>query len=380
MRRRADLLAGFVVLLGLVGCGGGDDPGVSDGGNGVDEVRYDETYGRSCTLSCSRGQVATACTCPTRPAEGLETNRVGCSALPTEMGRPRTFDDDFCDESADGAAPDLRCFMPGMYRPLGTPRMVTLYGVVDVFGNGGDADGIRVEVYREGPDGQLGELVGSAVASTASACKETEDEIDDDMVVGTRDLGFYQISDVPSETPLIIKTSGDAAFWRELYTYNVQFLEEQLETTRPPCPELSGAGPFVEYRARTLSRSDYTSIPLTAGLPGGVPAGQGAVAGEVHDCGDVRLEYAQVATSPAPLTLVYFNDNPSNPLPQMGRVEGTSLLGLYAALGVPPGPVDVAAVGRVGGELVSLGWYRAQVFGGAVTVVTFRGLRSQQHP
>ena len=76
----------------------------------------------------------------------------------------------------------------------------------------------------------------------------------------------------------------------------------------------------------------------------------------------------------------YFNDNPDNPLPQIGRDVGTSLLGLFAALDVAEGPVDISAVGQVGGQTVSLGWYRARVFPGAITSVTLYGLRSHQVP
>ncbi len=221
-------------------------------------------------------------------------------------------------------------------------------------------------------------MLGAATASTASGCAETEDEIDNDMVIGTRDLGFYAIPNVPTETPLIVKTYGASDFWRDLYTYNFQVLDEEVEGSAAagdPCAD-APAGPRAEYRARTLSRSDYNSIPLTAGISG-ITSGNGALAGEVHDCTDVRVENASVGVYPIPRVLAYFNDNPSNPLPDISRT-GTSLLGLYAALDLPPGPADVSAVGLVGGQLVSLGWYHARVFPNSVTAVTLRGLRPSQ--
>jgi len=138
-------------------------------------------------------------------------------------------------------------------------------------------------------------------------------------------------------------------------------------------------GERYRYTARTLSVSDYRSIPLTAGLPGGVQAGHGAVAGEAHDCDNVRIEFAQVAVRPAPESFVYFNNDPDNPIPVTGRTEGTSLLGLYAALDIAAGPVDIAGVASRGTDTVSLGWYRARIFPNAVSVVTLRGLRPQQH-
>ena len=370
-----------IASLPLLACGGDDDP-TGPGVEGED-VLYDDAFTGSCdSLTCRDSEVKTACTCVDAPLTDamFATNQVGCDQLPTEMGRPRTPEDDYCDAAGGDDGPAIDCMMPGMYDPAGTPMMITVYGVVDVFGNGGDANAITVEVYREGADGQLGELVGSATSSIDSACSEEEDEIDNDMVIGTRQLGFYSIPNVPTETPLIVKTSGNAEFWKDLYTYNFYVFNHEVEASGAagdPCAD-APAGPRFEYRGRTLSVSDYNSIPLTAGVPGGITAGNGAVAGEVHDCNDVRLEYAQVGVSPRAETLVYFNDNPSNPLPQMGRAEGTSMLGLYSALNIAAGPVDVSAAGRVGDDAVSLGWYRVRVFEGAVTAVTLRGLRPHQ--
>jgi hypothetical protein len=390
-------LSRFVLILGLAlstACGGDDDGGVDGGGSdsgGVDGgpvdngVAYDDIFSGACagSLRCGSGDVESACACVPVPSEEdiFATNRVGCSELPTEMGRPRTPEDDYCDPAAASATPNLGCMMEGMYHERGEVQMVTLHGVVDVFGNGGDADGILVQVYEEGADGGLGAMLGEATSSIASSCAETEDQIDNDMVVGERQLGYYTIPNIPTETPLIVKTSGAPDFWRDLYSYNVQILNGEVEdgTAGMPCGDAPG-GPRHKYRARTLSRSDYQSIPLTASLVGGITPGNGAVAGEIHDCDDVRLEYAQVAVTPEATVLTYFNDNPSNPIPSVGRREGTSQLGLYAALDVPAGPVNVAAVGRVDGALVSLGWYRAQVFANSVTAVTLRGLRSQQVP
>jgi hypothetical protein len=378
----------FATLLSFVLAACGDDSApardsgpAGDAGEPVDQVRFDEAYAGSCTAPvCNADEVATACSCVRRPAEDREIDRVGCSELVSEKGRPRTPENDFCDPVAASARPNLGCMMPGMYRPDGTPEMITVYGIVDVFGNGADADQITVTIYNEGADGALGSMIGQSVAMTSSDCAETEDLIDDDMVVGTRNLGFYSIPNVPTETPLIVKTTGNLEFWRDLYTYNVVFINEEVVRDVPmgECAD-TPIGNRFRFRARSLSRGDYGSIPRTSGLPAGITNGNGAVAGEAHDCDDVRLESAHIATSRRPQAFVYFNDNPSNPLPEIGRVmTGTSLLGLYSALDISPGPVDVAAVGRLDGEVVSLGWYRVQVFPNSVSVVTFRGIRAHQ--
>lgn len=377
-------------------CTAGDGGMDSDAGPSDNGVRYDEAFTEDCSVDrCdTRTHVETACTCTQRPSQAppsmptvFDINRVGCAQLTAGGDGMRTPEDDSCDGSADNGAPALSCMMEGSYREASESASITLVGVVDVFGNGGDADAITVEVYREGENGALGEMLGTAVASTDHPCSQTEDEIDNDMVVGTRALGFYSIPNIPSNTPLIVKTSGNGSFWRPIYSYNVNAVSEEIETGAPgdnaECDAYfteNVSGDYWDYRARILSTSDWVSIPLTAGLTDGIRSTSGVIAGEVHDCDDVRIEFAQVGVSPAPEVLTYFNDNADNPLPQPTRREGTSLLGLYAALDVPEGPVNIAAVGRVGGETVSLGWYRAQVFPGAVTSLTLRGLRATQVP
>ena len=371
--------------------GGGDagDPTV-DGGPVDNGVSGDEVFAGSCTAPrCSGSQLATACTCVPAPAspamnpEAFTINRVGCTQLESDGVNERNEQDDFCDEGGADRAPNLSCMQPGMYRVRGEVQMVTMYGVVDVFGNGADADDILVEVYAEGANGALGALLGSATAQIEDPCFETDNVIEDGMVQQSRRIGFFSIPNIPTETALVVKTSGDPTFWRDIYSYNIEALNEEVETGALPegsCETLP-TGPRWEYRARIISSADWRSIPLTAGLVDGIRAGSGAVAGEIHDCDDIRVEFAQVGTNPpAAGVFTYFNDNPTNPLPETSRDVGTSLLGLYGALDVPAGPVDVAAVGRLDGQTVTLGWYRAQVFAGAVTTVTLRGLRSYQIP
>ncbi len=304
--------------------------------------------------------------------------RTACSQI--TGGITRTPDRDYCVDGPSGTAPDISCMMTP--RTRGTPQAVMVYGVVDVFGNGPDANAINLTFYEEGPDGALGAMVAGAVASTASPCAEEEIEVDSaGAPTGeSRTLGFFSVMLPATETPLILQTSGEPGLWSSLYTYNFVVLNDDVVTGAPPsgaCAD-TPTGARFEYRARVLARADYQSIPITAGLAGGVRAGNGAIAGEIHDCADVRLEYATVGVTGMPIAKVYFNDIADNPLPSVARTQGTSLLGLYAGLDIAPGPVDVAAIGYVDGRQVSLGWYRARIFPDAVTAVTLRGIRAHQ--
>ena len=108
---------------------------------------------------------------------------------------------------------------------------------------------------------------------------------------------------------------------------------------------------------------------MAAGVAGGIPAGHGGIAGEVRDCADVRLQNVEVGTYPAAAVLTYFNGNQWSTLPVRGN-PGTCRLGLYAALDIIPGKVQIEAAGLVGGQTRSFGWYNATVFADAVTIVS----------
>lgn len=370
-------MASFLVLV-AAGCGGGTAVPETDGGTieivGDDDARQPD----ACPgVRCGGGELLHDCVCV--PPPRLDLVRTTCASITTVGGMPRNPEDDFCVDGAAGP-PVLSCFTTGRRTSLPS-RNVTLHGVVDVFGNGPDSDRIVVEVYREGADGALGAMVGTTTATITSPCKETEVEIENMEPTGeTRELGFYSIPNVPSETPLIVVTrpsAGDEGLWKNLYTYNVVVLDEEIRSDGLAC-DGAIAGPRAEYRARVLSVSDYRTIPRTTGLSAGITSGEGAIAGEVHDCTNTRLAFAQIGLTPRPDAFTYFNDDADNPLPDVSRFEGTSGLGLYAGLGLPAGPIELSALGQIDGQVVSLGWYRAQIFPDSVTSVSLRGLRPHQ--
>lgn len=308
-------------------------------------------------------------------------------APPTPLERTRCDDTsrrEYCREGAPGPAA-LGCYAT---RPTaGMSRPVTMWGNVRVFGNGGDSQHIRVTVYRVGADGMPGAMVGAAVTDVMGVGNGTEDVLDTQgQVMQTRRLGGYQIPNVPTETELIVVTEGDAAdstaqaLWsHRIYDYNVMLRNDEIG--RPAAP-MGITGDAVNFRPRVISNGDWTAIPSAATLVTGIPTGHGAVAGEVHDCEDIRLTNAAVYSNPPPnfVNAVYFSDNDTNPLPDLSRQQrGTSLLGTYALLDANPGPVTVSALGYdAERRLVHLGSYRARVWPDAVTIVTFRGRRPWQ--
>ncbi len=274
------------------------------------------------------------------------------------------------DEFAGSGPPDLSCFEPsGFPDPPGTPEMVTFRGIVKVFSHGCDTANVNVEAWTVVRDGSANDgMPGTMLASTSTdgdCTAEGVPEDNDDCTVydGVRWECRYALPDVPTETELMIITSGTG--WAKLYEYNVYASNGEA---------VDGA---YEKDIRAIVQDDYNVIPQTA-IGKSMEPGNGALGGEVHDCGDVRLANAIVDVDVS-RELTYFTDNELTPLPDKGA-KATSTLGLYAALDVREGPITVAAGGVMDGALVGAGIFRARIFPNSVTSVTFRGLRPFQTP
>src|SRR5262249_14779780 len=138
----------------------------------------------------------------------------------------------------------------------------------------------------------------------------------------------YEYPNVPTETELVIKTSGSK--WTPLYDYNI-FIRN----------EAAMAGVWT-HDVRALASDDYGAIAQASALGAPITPGHGAIAGEVHDCGDVRLINALVEINALRKVLTYFNDDEAHPLPDSSRTA-TSQLSLYSALDVVPGQASIAA-------------------------------------
>jgi len=270
-------------------------------------------------------------------------------------------------EYAGTGDPQLGCYAPSGYpaKP-GTSQMVQVSGIAKIFSKGCESKNLKIELFqvkRTGgaDDGDLGGLIGAAV-TTAASCQA--DAATPDPECGTRYECKFVYAGVPTETELVIRTTGDG--WAPLYDYNIYI----------PAAEVQNGVWMHDVRA--LSAGDYNLIPQAAGS-GAITAGNGAVAGEVHDCGNVRLQNAVVDINVPKRLLTFFSDDELHPLP-VNAARATSTLGLYAAFDIKPGPVTVAAEGLVKGQVMTAGYFRARVFPDAVTAVTFRGLRPFQVP
>lgn len=365
--------------------------------------------------------------CPVQPltyAWPSEDDPQVCARPPTtEVRRTQcgNVDEDCANDGV--ATPQLDCLAGPPVNPPPDPATVTLTGYADVFSSGPDSDGARIQVYEAAalagvtdfsqatPIATYDLKLDATTVAEARACPQKTDEPEQlhgrcvqpettcaacPRALDAVDFCWsgscwplqrwevrYAIPNVPTNKFLVIRTIGLLGgspnpaheTWAPLVQYNV-FLSTAERTCQSAedenCMDM-GAPPVYRMNVNLLSRGDYQSIPQTMGLSAGITPGHGAVAGEVHDCSDVRLEFAQVGYSRLPLKIAYFNGNPVKTLPQLGRTEGTDAMGLYAGLDLTPGPLRVEAIGLVGGSVVSLGAFEAQIWPDAVTVIGING-------
>lgn len=283
---------------------------------------------------------------------------------------------------------DLSCLTsPGT---MGAPANVTLTGYVWIFSNGVvDSSGnpsssnVSVEVYKEDlskGDGSLGAMVGSYTTTPM----DKPDPVDTTWLHNCSqgcNLRQYTIKNIPTETPLIIKTSdaSGGTDWATVYDYNIYFSNAQVQAGFPGvsnCP----AGDAC-YDATAAAASDLGTVANAAGGIS-INGSQGLLAGEVHDCSDVRLSGATVNTDTrAETQMFYFTTDEGNPLPYTAATS-TSDLSLFGAINYPTNtPIRVTAVGEdpaAPGKLLMLGTYVVQMYPGAVTALALRGRRPWQ--
>lgn len=357
--RQSGLILGLLLpaLAGLGGCGNSSD---GTGGNGG---------GGGASGACGLAELENGEFCAAQAGEmncdlvsavhKHDACGVPLKAPPGDLARSENVE-----EFGGKGAPDLSCFDPATFpaKP-GTPQTVTMKGKAVIFSHGCESKNLDIAVHKVkrtggADDGDIGELVGSAIKTpddcTIDGVPSEEEDCDP-----ARYECVFEYPGVPTETELVIKTGGN--LWASLYDYNIFIRNDEVKDG------------VWEHDVRALASDDYGVISQAAiGAP--ITPGHGAVAGEVHDCGDVRVVNAVVEVSVPRKALTYFGNDEAHPLPDLSGT-GTSTLGLYAAIDVNPGTVTIAAAGQPkGGPVTGMGFLRVRVFPDAVTTVTFRGM------
>jgi hypothetical protein len=354
-------------LVGLVGgCTSSTGASAGDGGascQGAPPAVQDTNYS-----ACSMCTASSATKC--EPGTPIEACCTWLGSPSNELARGVGLHR----YSSNDPTVNLGCLAnPGT---LGAPMNVTLTGFVWLFAKGLDSKGVKVDVFKANTDGSY---VMPAIGSYTTQATDMADPVGQMAASWNTNcqpdgcqFRQYTIKNVPTETPLIIKTSDalGAGQWADLYDYNVYFSNASVQNMG------------VSYNASAVAATDIGLVLETAGGYMEDPS-KGLLAGEVHDCGDVRLSGAIVGADqvlPTP-GIVYFNSDEGNPLPDPHNTvgQGTSVLGLWGAFNLNVGvPIHVTAIGKYMGQTTMLGTYTVQVFPGAVTAISLRGRRPWQ--
>lgn len=322
---------------------------------------------------------------------------------------------EFCDKTGV-TAPSLGCLTTP--KTPGDAKNVTVTGFVHVFSSGPNSSGVSIAFYDAAPllaGTDISQVAPLAMVANVMLDPATQRACDADAhfgctlpgtncgpVVCADGLGGhpdqqkycrsdgtcadrlrwearYTVPNIPTNKQLVVRATGpngmSDSVWANLATWNV-FLSTKdhacADNQDNDCYDATNS--TYQLNVNTLSKSDYVNIPTTAGLSGGIPAGQGAAAGEVHDCDNIRIENAVVGTTPAASRSSYFNGNPIMTLPDSSRI-GTDRLGLYTSLGIMPGKVHVVAAGLTdaAGSLTSMGSFDAYIYADTVSVINVNG-------
>jgi hypothetical protein len=273
--------------------------------------------------------------------------------------------------SNPNATPDLSCLTnPGT---LGTPQTVTLTGYVWLFSSGQDSAGVQVDIFPENtpttPDGTFSQQsVNTYVTSTSDPIDPTDTTWDSQCPNGCS-YRQYTLKNVQTETPYVLRTQdAGSGKWATLYDYNVFFSNADVQNGQ------------VSYDATAVAGEDLNTVTGTVGLT--LQPNTGLLAGEVHDCSDIRLSGATIETSVAhEEQMFYFNSDESDPVPDEEQLD-TSDLSLFGAFNLQTGvPIRISATAKDpnnAGQFLMLGTYVVQVYPGAVTALALRGRRPWQ--
>lgn len=385
---RGILLA--VAFLGQASCGVGSSPGVLGDAVAEDTEKGDAENGGPVVA-------ANACDLPADCSSGEGCSTGVCVAL-SDPETPSTVTSPL-DNVPTADAPDLSCVGVTPDWPLG-PAAVTLYGAVTRFGSGLKTYDIKVEVFEAAsfdPSecealssskqaacyADYGESIGEALSKKVVLPADLPETCGGhgDCPLGYRciegdldfhcleQFGVFEIEGVPTNTPLVIRSSAtkSAQKWHTTYSYNVVLFADNV-----------GPEGRAHFDATMVSHGQWLLTPNTVGL-GDIAEDRGVLGGRVRDCYSADRESWAISNvklglaSPAK-KIVFFNALEDDTVPMADRVQ-SNILGRFAALDVAAGWNTLAGYASIGEQSIDLGALPVYIFPNSLTVVTWPGLR-----
>ena len=350
----------FILIFLVPGCNGGN-------GNGNGGEPCADSYCSS-RETCVNDSVCVAI--PTKPANACAEKAdeeniyevIGDADLACHNKELCTQDSD-CPQDDSGAQLVCRSGFCGTAAPQG-PETVTFRGCVDAFGISDTTDQMRAALYRYSQDPQGTSTWDVATFNDEAHCNE---------------WGAFEFTDVPTNTPLILKSYDDLGDFVVTYKYNVvlwadlaqdegggNFVFDTRDTvTDPRTGQDVSLNPWRGY---AISQTTYDIILLAAKISE-LPETHGAIAGTVRDCGYHEMENVTCGFVDEPRVLTYMS-NQESPRPDTS-LSGTNVNGMYAAMDIPQGDHRVSCLAQdASGAEVLMGEYDVKVFPHGVTILS----------
>jgi hypothetical protein len=360
MNMKLRYLGLVMAVLLLAGCNG-------DNGNGGDSGG-EECAAAYCVSSETCVNESICVRRATKEANACEDQgenifaAVGPAELQCHNLAPCAADAD-CPQDAAGAQLVCKGGFCGMAAPAG-PETVTFRGCVDAFGIGDTTDEMRVALYRYTQDPTGTSSWDVATTTDTAHCEY---------------WGAFEFTDVPTNTPLILKTYDAQNDFVVTYKYNLILWADLAQdeagtfvfdtTASVADPRTGQTISLNPWRGYAISQTTYDVILMAVSISE-LPAGHGAIAGTVRDCLYREMENVTCGVVDEPKVLAYMT-NASKPRPQNG-LDATNLNGIYAAIEIPEGSHRVSCLALdADGHQVPLGEYEISVFDHAVTILSF---------
>lgn len=369
--RHIGLIAIFTSLILVSACSGSD--GQDDGGTG-DDGSNKKRCGQQLPCISSEQCVADSMCVPVADTECEAFEEVWINEDDKEfqsrgMGDLSCHNSEQCasdsDCPSDASGTKLKCTggFCGIPAPQG-PQTVTFKGCVDAFGIGDVTTSMKVALYKADQN---------PTSNSQWDMETTEDR------AHCRYWGSFEFENVPTNTPLILKTYDPNGLFITTYKYNLILwsdlaaddngtfvFDSRAEVNDPRTDTSISLNPWRGY---AISSTTFDVILMSVGISE-LPETQGAIAGTVRDCNYLALKNVRCAAVDKPTKLTYFTDS-DNPRPDKSR-ESTNANGIYAAIGLEEGSHSVSCLAEDGeGKQVPLGEFPAKVFPHAVTILSF---------
>lgn len=350
------LLTSFFIIFSFQACSKGGNNN-KDGG-AVPEKKLktcSQSLGNTINDKCDDGK---KCDC-FQDCGSLVTAKNGICMAKTCLATPTTEA-----KNKKGEAIDTSCLGKKLTLPAG-PKKATLWGPVENFGLDQETVGVKIEIFEHNKDGKLTTPIAVFEASNESqkGCKP-ECKGDNICFAGVctkkkdsddNRIGYYMAKEIPTNKLLIFRSSGPN--FVTTVQYNLWIAADKVKDGK------------LKRRAFTISNLSKGLIPPAAGIQK-IASGNGAIAGEIHDCKGDQITGAKVTVSVMAQKLAYFGAESDRPDPQL---EETTKNGVYSALNIKiknGGLITVKAAIKKGGKNFVVADFTAQLFPDAITILT----------